>query len=259
MSLETFAPDTAHRSPDSVYWAIANGRIEGASYHVLSSYKKGISTSVLDDISLIPGTTVVPYPNGQQLRVVSDSAQDNPSGTGIRQIRIHYLDSDYTEQTETLAMSGLTPVNTGATNIYRILGFHSTNSNWSVAAGNISLTNIAGTVTYDYIESGGNQRLTCHFTIPNGKIGLITGWQATSVKQAMSVRLRATRDPDTGELLSGTFIFHDVVNLSNSSSGQIRFTCPIKCEARTDVKISALAGTANGDCSASFAVVVMNA
>ena len=231
-----------------------------ATYHIITSFRQNVSTTVLDDLWEVAGVNVIPYPNGIQLAVVSSNVNDTVLGTGIRQVMLHYLDTDYIEQFEHIDLNGVTPVNTAATNIQRILNLHAmlVGSN-GVAVGNITITNLAGTVTYDKITAGGNQSLTGHFTIPANKIGYITGWQATSTKQTMSIRLRATRDRHNGDLLPGVFIFHDAANLNNSTSGQIRFTSFYKCQPKTDIKMSAIGtGAAGGDCSGSFAVILVN-
>lgn len=228
-------------------------------YVVISSFKRGISTSVLDDLTEIPSTTVIPYPNGIQLRAVSSSANDSSSGTGVRTLMLEYLDSNYLYVEEIIVLNGVTPVNSVATNIQRITCLHShTVGSAGTAVGNISLTNIAGSVTYDYITAGGNQSLTGHFTVPDDRIGFITGWQGTSTKQAVSLRLRATRDRCTGERLPGVFIFQDIVNLKDAASGQLCFASYLKCAPRTDIKLSAISTDASSaDASASFSIILV--
>lgn len=230
-------------------------------YHVISSFKQSISTTVLEDIWLVPGVSVIPYPNGIQIAVSSSNANDIALGTGVRSVNIHYLDINYIEYSEIVILNGTTPVNTVATDIHRILDFHTqTVGSNGVAVGNISLKNLAGTVTYNYIQLGGNQSLTGAFTVPAGMIGYITGWQGSSTKQAISIRLRATRARHSNELLPGIFIFQDVVNVNNSTSGQISFATPLKCLAKTDIKISAIGtGAAGGDCSGSFGILLVQA
>ena len=229
-------------------------------FHVVTSFRQNISTTVMDDIHLIPSTSTIPYPNGIQLKVASDNTNDTALGTGVRQVDIHYLDSNYLEEREFVTLNGTTPVNIIATDVTRILDFHTqlVGSN-GVSVGNISLTNLAGTITYDYLQAGGNQSLTAHYTVPDNKIGYITGWQATSTKQAVSVRLRATRSKHELELLPLIFTFQDVVNLNNTTSGFISFSSPLKCLPRTDIKLSAIGtGAAGADCSASFGILVVN-
>lgn len=61
---------------------------------------------------------------GQQMRFVSTSANDTLSGTGVQKMHIHYLDSNYVPHVETVDMNGTTPVNTVATDIFRINSMH---------------------------------------------------------------------------------------------------------------------------------------
>lgn len=242
------------------YLRIAKGEIAGFIHYNIFGYKQGISTTVLDDISQIPSTTVIPTPNGIQLRAVSSSANDVAvTGSGIRTLELYYLDTSYDMQNEIITMNGITPVNTVATNIQRVFWIHAyTIGSGGVAAGNISLTNITGTVTYEYITAGGNRSLSSHFTIPDGKTGFILGWQGSSVKQDMSIRLRATvHFHNRALLLPGVFIFHDVMVLKDSSL-HIPLKPPMSFPARCDIKVSSIAGTANGDCEAGYSILLID-
>lgn len=242
------------------YLRIAKGEMSGFKNYNIFGYKQGISTTVLDDVSQIPATTVIPTPDGIQLRAVSSSANDIAvTGSGIRTLELYFLDTNYNMQSETITMNGLTPVNTVATNIQRVLWIHTyTAGAGGVAAGNISLTNIAGTVTYEYIVAGGNRSLSSHFTVPDGKTGFILGWQSSSVKQDMSIRLRATvHFHNRTLLLPGVFIFHNVMTLKDSSLYD-PMKPPLSFPAHCDIKVSALAGTANGDCEAGFSILLVD-
>lgn len=216
-----------HTISNETLFSIAREQTIDGEAHIVSSFRTNLNAGVLQDINEF-GADVIPYPNGQQLRVVSSSVNDTLLGTGVRQVMVHYLNSSYLEKTEIINLNGTTPVSTVATDITRIQNLHTlTVGSLGVAAGNISLTNLAGTITYEYIKVGGNQSLTSHFTIPDNKVGYITSWQATVTKQTIYVRLRITRDRHSGDLLPGVFIFHDGVTLTNSTSGQIRFLAPI--------------------------------
>lgn len=243
------------------YLRVGKGEIDGFKHYPIFGYKQGISTTVLDDITQIPATTIIPYPNGIQLRAVSSSANDVAvTGSGIRALELYYLDTNYDMQSEVINLNGLTPVNTVATNIFRVLWMHSLApiGSGGVAAGNISLTNIAGTTTYEYIAAGGNRSLTSYFTVPNGKTGFIIGWQASAVKQDMSIRLRATvHFHNRTLLLPGVFIFHGIMTLKDSSL-YTPLTIPLSFPARCDIKVSALAGAANGDCEAGYSILLID-
>ena len=58
------------------------------------------------------------------MKLASTSANDTAAGTGIRKVRIHYLDADHVPHEEVVTLNGLTAVNTVATDIYRINRLH---------------------------------------------------------------------------------------------------------------------------------------
>ena len=228
------------------------------NHRIISSYKQNISTTTLDDLSEISTTTVIPYPNGIQLAVSSSSTSDALSGSGARKVHLLYLDSNFDEVEEEIILNGTTKVNTVATDIRRIQSFYVSNLGTvnGTALGTISVTNTAGTLTYDVIAAGGNQSLTSHFTIPNGYTGFITNWKASSTKQAISLRLRATVEKHSKILLPGIFLFQDALALNNSAQSSV-FKVPLLCPERTDIKISAISSAGSADASASYEILLI--
>lgn len=186
------------------------------------------------------GTYVFPTV-AQRMAVVSTSASDTLAGTGTQKLMIHYLDSSYAAKTEIVTLNGLTPVNTVATNILRINGVHATQVGTGLgAAGNISVTNTGGTVTYGYISAGMNTARQAIYTVPAGVTGYISHWQASSGSSGnhfCQISLRATTHD--GILYPGTFLLQDE---QGSQNGGDHFTLPIPIPipAQTDVKISAV-------------------
>lgn len=115
------------------------------------------------------------------MRIVSSSANDTLAGTGMRKVHIHYLDSNYVPHEEIVNLNGLTPVNTVATDIFRVNYMHSQEvGSLAVAAGNVSLQNIGGTVTYSVNQAGFNVARQAIYTVPDGVNGYISHWQASS-------------------------------------------------------------------------------
>jgi hypothetical protein len=103
-----------------------------------------------------------------RMQVVSSSSNDSPSGSGVRQVDIHYLDNNYAQQTELIALNGTTPANTIATNILRINNFHVIDAGSSkCSAGNIDIKNLAGTETYSRISASRNASLQAIWTVPD--------------------------------------------------------------------------------------------
>lgn len=186
-----------------------------------------------------PTANYVPPVAAIQMKVTSTSAEDNSAGTGIQQLHIHYLDDTYTERAETVTLSGTTAVTTTAANILRVNSIHA----WAVgsngsAVGTISLTNLAGTVTYNLISPNRNTSRTGFYTVPAGHNLYISHWQSSSGSTGghfSQMSLRATSH--LGVLLPGVFTVIDEVGSQNSGVS-VNFSTPIKIPATADVKIS---------------------
>lgn len=157
---------------------IARGRVPGAE--PVSGY--GRKTTVGADSGLLWPNGVYSYPPsvGAQLSIVSTSANDSAAGTGIRTLEIHCLLADLTEYVELVALNGLTPVLTVATNIRFVQCMHMvTFGTLNSADGNISATSAAG--NHSYISSG-NVRCTSSLRmVPAGKRMVINTLFAGSV------------------------------------------------------------------------------
>lgn len=243
------------------YLRIAKGEIAGFDYYEVFGLRINTPTGSLQDVCQIPGgISTIPYPNGIQCRIVSSSVNDAAAGTGVRTVEIAYLDTNYDMQIEDIIMNGTTAVNTVATNIQRIWWIHTlTAGSGGVAAGNISLQNTTGTVTYEYISANGNRSLTSHFTVPDDKTGYIFGWTASSILAGASMRIRSTSHYHnrTLALSPGIFIFHGHTVLNNASI-YIPFRIPQKFPARTDIKISALMDGATNYVSGGFEILLID-
>jgi hypothetical protein len=140
---------------------------------------------------------VIPIPPlaGEQMSLVSTSAQDGVAGTGILTVEIHYLDTNGNEQTEDVVLNGVAAVNTIATNIRFINDLHAeTAGTGKSAAGTITMfpVGVPGTV-YTQISTGQTRHLTTTRMVPARKVCLID-WFKVSPGSAGSgdIRLRAT-------------------------------------------------------------------
>ena len=194
-----------------------------------------------------PTANYVFPPTGLQLAIVSTSANDAAGNTGIQSVILEYLDSNYVERTEIVALNGLTPVNTVATNIFRINGFHAIAVGSALfAQGNISATN--GGVTYGFIGAAENTSRTATFTIPAGKTGYVSHWQASSGAATgthfTQITLRATAH--LGVSYGTTFLAVDEVGSQNNGLA-ITFPTPIRMPEKTDVKVTAVSDAASAN------------
>jgi hypothetical protein len=193
-------------------------------------------------------TYVFPPAGGIQMRLVSSSANDTLAGTGAQKMMIHYLDASYIEHSEIISMNGTTPVTTVATNILRINSFHIYQSGTGgTSAGNISLTNTAGTITYAYLDLNYNESRMAVYTIPAGKTLYLNHWQGssgtTTGNHFTRIALRATSH--SGILLN-TFNAIDEVGTMNGGDN-ITFPIPIAIPATADVKITAISDSSSAD------------
>jgi hypothetical protein len=237
---------------------VARGRVDDIKMFSVPGRKDNLSQTVLDDLTQIPNTTVVPYPNGQQLEIFSSSSNDAAAGTGMQTLEIHYLDSNGFEQNETVTLAGAGTVTTQATDIAFVQWIHGKSvGSGGVAAGNIKLQNSAGTV-YEYVAAGGNQSLSAKYKVPTGKTGYVYGWQCSGISQRIDVRLRATVERHDRSLIPGVFLFQDICVLKDSTTGYIPFPIPLRMPAGAVVKMSGISSGAAGDSGGQFDVLLVD-
>jgi len=210
------------------------------------------------------GTSTIPIPNqitGEQMTVISTSANDTSDGTGARIVHIHYLDNNWAEQTEAITLAGLSEVDTVATNIKFIQSIHVTSigSN-GVAVGDIKIYKKGdNTLVYNIIKAGGNMSLNISRMIPANKTFYLTVWQCSSTAgKPIFVRLRST--DHHGVLYDGgspIFIFKDSASVQDSTYVR-KFNNPIKIPAKSIIKATAWATQAGGNISASWEGILVN-
>lgn len=219
--------------------------------------RNGDVDNLLEDLWDVGGVYVYPPAGGIQMQVSSTSANDSAAGIGARQVAIHYLDSSYNEQSETITLNGVTPVNTVATNILRVNGFHviTVGSN-GYSVGSIRLHNVGATIFYSQVSAGYNVSFQAIYTVPLGKILYITDWQvgigAAGGGKFGEFVLKATCDVD-GTLMPGVFQIKDIVPAQDGQSSS-DLAVPVKIPAMADIKISVTSDAANANaiCSGHF-------
>lgn len=228
---------------------IASGKIPGKSMTRTLGRHPGVNNVVTDLGDFIAAGSLYVFPASPiQMRLVSSSANDtNTAGTGIRTVEIDYLDTNYVVQSEIVALNGVTPVNTVATNILRVNDIHSvTTGSGLVAAGAIQCQNVGGTVVYRQIPIGFNVDFTAVFTVPAGKKFIITSFNGSAGTSAgthfTQEFLRITVNEE-GTLTPGIFQLHDILAVLNGSI-DIEYNVPLVVPATADVKITALSDSA---------------
>lgn len=116
------------------------------------------------------------------LSAVSTNAADNGAGLGARTLVVQGVDGNFQEYKETITLSGTTPValngNTGLRRVNRMYVSETGKYDGS-NVGNIIVSSTAGQVQ-SYIAAGEGQAQMSIFTIPAGKVGVLTSFQGTS-------------------------------------------------------------------------------
>ena len=245
--------------------AVALGYVPGARPFRVIGTNTDID-NVREDIWELGGDYTFPPAGGLQMRVVSSSSSDALGQVGARKVHIHYLDAAGAEKSEEITMTGTVPVNTVATDIWRVQGFHVIEAgSTALAAGDISLTNTGGTVAYARISALSNRTRQAIWTVPAGKRGIVTEvWiggssDVGSLANFAEGYLRATMDFTTGELNPGLFNFYYVVMAASDTIGGA-LSVPIVLPPLCDVKISLISRASNSNvrATASFAGWIEN-
>ena len=235
---------------------VGRGHVPGSRILILTGeHFANVETGQLGDLSLIPGVVDAPEPGGVQLSLRSDNIADALGGAGAEKVEVHYLDSLYQPQKETVSLNGTNLVNTVATDINVVQFMYVVQLGTThVALGNISLEALGGGTIYEYIGEGGNQALTSRYCVPAGKRAILQGWHVSGLKQKITFRLRATCHRVSRELLPEVFQFQDAAVCEKVTSGYLQgrgLRFPSLCR----IKISCSASANGGEAAGSFIIL----
>lgn len=144
-----------------------------------------------------------PSPGGIQLGVASSSAQDGVAGTGIRALRLDYLDANGVRQAEVVVMNGIVPVLTVATDIVELLNVTATVVGGAgVADGTIEIRDNLGATVYETIAIGACSTLSAIAKVPAGRRAFVHA-SSIAASVASQVRLMSDCNPVTGAVVAG--------------------------------------------------------
>lgn len=221
---------------------VSKGNIPGHSIVHVIGRNPSVGTA-FEDIWDAGGTFTYAT-SGEQWEVVSTSTNDSAAGTGARTMIIEYLDSNYTEQSETITLNGTTAVSTIATNMFRMVKARvNTAGSTFENQGELILRVVGGGSRRGGIlrdtfvandANGLNASQDAHYTVPAGKtVYLEHAITNVSKNHDMVIRLKSR--------LFGEDVFSMDAELSNyQSSFPIDLsTGPIKFVEKTDIKVVA--------------------
>jgi len=128
----------------------------------------------------------------------------NGGGTGLRTMRVDYLDADGVRQSETITMDGLTPVLTTATGVTAILSLTAlTVGSTGAAVGAVSVKDLAAAVIFGTIAAGTVQDDAACYRVPASKVAFVSAVELSAGAVATTVKLKSDANPVTGAVVSG--------------------------------------------------------
>jgi hypothetical protein len=231
------------------FLGIAEGDVSGHSLFSKIGYTAGCTTTETD---VWVGATAYQFPaSAMQMEVVSSSANDASTSTGVGKVRIYYLKDDYTEATTDVWTNGTTPVATTVNDIYRVnnfrvVSFGATTQTYK-AIGKIDVRHVVTDASvYSSIAIGQTRARNSVYTVPHGKTLYITsmavGFTKTSTTGNPGIAtLRATYDDKANSLLTAGLFFMPYAEINHQDGMYSReFHVPLRFPAHTDLKVSVL-------------------
>jgi hypothetical protein len=221
----------------------------------------GFATNV-DNVEIDVWNQNIKYPFSAasfNLSIVSSSANDTALGTGIRSVKVYYLDSNYIMKSEVLSLNGTTQVFGIPNDVYRInLVVAEEVGSGGSAQGTILIR--TGGVTRSMISIGYTKSVQAIITVPEGFNAYITAFGVSSGNPTSGrftmFKLQATMQ----ELMSGNiykrglFTTLEQVTLQDNTN-TIYYEVPIKVPPRTDIVVSAVSDAVNADANVTASVV----
>lgn len=183
----------------------------------------------------------------QNLRVVSTSADDAVSATGVRTVLVGGIDSSNSRYFELVNLNGTTPVIT--TNQYTQLDIINSTAVGigGFSAGTISVTNTAGTTTFGAIAAGENAWRSGRVFTDQNAAGYLFAWTVGSYNTAIRAQLMANHiTSNLGATLVGCSAF------VNNDTTTVTFPVPIKIPKKSLVNVQGIAKLAANEVTTSF-------
>lgn len=227
------------------------GQLYGKSAKVFSilGRRAGFTSTTLpnDAKEYDNAVALTPVLSAATLDIISSSASDtNTAGTGVRKVKVVYLNStNNLVESANINLNGTTLVTSVLTGVNAVLWMEATDvgSNLS-AVGNIRLRINGGVVEVEQISVGRNKSLSSDFMVPAGHTGYISDWRVHALNNDQSAKLVATVNTLDRSLSTVYTVQANSAVAANTNSGPIRIPF-LKFPALSRIKVSTVsAGTA---------------
>jgi hypothetical protein len=232
---------------------IAEGNVSGHTPFAKLGYNADVGATE-EDIWEQGGVYPWIPAGGIALEVVSSDVNDTILGTGVQKVQVSYLDTDYSSQTQTLNMNGVTAVPLTDTSILRVNSLRAVQvGTGGVAAGNITCRLVGGAATvYRNIVAGYTRGRICTYTVPLGKTLYITSMSVSSGFTTSGKVVRWTgraQVDDSAPTVKINFFQPFFEIITQDASFHTDFDMPVKIPATADLKVSAVSNGAGSFCT----------
>jgi hypothetical protein len=181
MTLIPNLPSNRGVLPNEYYAMAAMQMMAGQSYDDRVGHSSVISTTRMLLSNVTSAARPFNFPaSPMQMQVVSTSASDTGVGIGTQEVEIDYMTSPtsiqpFKRKTEFITMNGVAPVNTVATDIYRVDRFRSSRTGTNMqSVGDISLQSVGGATLYELIEASYNMSRSAIHWVEKGYMSIVT-------------------------------------------------------------------------------------
>jgi hypothetical protein len=238
--------------------ALVLGRRPGSGYVLKVGRNPDVDAASAPEDIWNGGGLYTGFPTGaaERVRVVSSSAADAAAGTGLRTARMYGYDSDGELLIEDITLNGTTPVLSSGLfyRLSRLDGLTAGSAGANVGAITVAHQNTTANV-FAVVPVGSSHTQVGAFTVPAGRVGLITKWTGSASNGAgvgqevlMSIVVRNHGSGCWRTLLNNS--------VSTESSGFVLdFDGGLSVPARADIVIRARSATAdNIDVTTNFEI-----
>lgn len=259
-----------HDGGESLHLQVSRGKARGARAIHKFGKNDGINSSI-ETVWAAGGLHYHPATAGT-VDIVSDSAEDTAAGDGLAVLVVEGLDADYNEVSETVNLTGLTPVTT-TTSFLRVVRAYGTElgSGATIATnpqfsnlGTISATHNSLTPPNDAVLSippNVGQTQIALYTVPAGHTAHIYSFSASSGKETTGsgtnpvTTVRLLQRPkmegsDCSWRIMDEFVLKD-------TAVQINYPFPICVPEKTDIEVRAFTTSDIVPVSAEFDILLI--
>lgn len=233
---------------------VSNGDIEGVSYIEKFGYQDDVPNG--DIATVWDSTGLYDYlDTATTVTVTSNDPDDNPTGSGARQVEIQGLDQDYSLALETVDLGATSTTTFIRVFRVRVCVSGGTNPNQgviTVAGGGKTLAQIGKLANN---ADGHGQTNMCVYTVPAGKTAYLTQWTVSSGKSnadtVAKLMVRDTLHPD-----DGAWNAKDITEIQANSFIK-DYKVPMKITEKSDIEVRAFSNTGSS-CSSTFNLILID-